>query len=101
MKKALSFMLICICIFSLVACSNDAVRIVSIEQTGEGAVGAIEYFFEDGDNRYYFPYPNSTFIIVTYSNGDSEGIIPALKAGRATIADLDRFGIKYYTEPRK
>lgn len=101
MKKALSFMLICICIFSLVACSNDAVRIVSIEQTGEGAVGAIEYFFEDGDNRYYFPYPNSTFIIVTYSNGDSEGIISALKAGRATIADLDRFDIMYGTEPKQ
>ena len=101
MKKALSLMLICICIFGLVACGNDGVRIVSIEQTGRSALCVIEYFFEDADNRYYFPYPDSACIIVTYSNGDSEGIVPALKAGRATISDLDRFDIKYGIEPKK
>ena len=61
----------------------------------------LEPFYEDENAVYSFPYPISTFIIVTYLNGESEDIITALESGRATISDLDKFGIDYYTEPKK
>jgi hypothetical protein len=39
--------------------------------------------------------------MVVYNNGNSEDIVTALNAGRATIADLDKFGIEYHTEPKR
>ena len=62
---------------------------------------AIELFYEDEINRYYFNVIKSQYIEVTYNNGNSEDIVTALNAGRATIADLDEFGIEYHTEPKQ
>ena len=100
MKKITALILVFVCVFSLVACSGSPV-IISIRQEDIGSEQAIEIFYEDENAKYYFPTPRSNFIIVTYLNGDSEDILTALEAGRATIADLDRFGIEYYTEPKK
>lgn len=80
--------------------NDDELTIVSIEQTGHSSLCVTEYFYEDAENKYYFPYPDSSVTIVTYSNGSSEPIIPALEAGRATIADLDRFEIQYFVDPK-
>ena len=60
---------------------------------------AEELFYEDETNRYYFNVIKSHYIMVVYNNGNSEDIVTALNAGRATIADLDKFGIEYHTEP--
>ena len=62
---------------------------------------AEELFYEDESAKYYFNVIKSRYIEVTYNNGNSEDIITALNAGRATIADLDEFGIEYHTEPKK
>ena len=62
---------------------------------------AEELFYEDETTEYYFNVIKSHYIIVTYNNGNSEDIVTALNAGRATIADLDEFGIEYHTEPKK
>ena len=62
---------------------------------------ALELFYEDETTEYYFNVIKSHYIIVTYNNGNSEDIVTALNAGRATIADLDEFGIEYHTEPKK
>ena len=62
---------------------------------------AEELFYEDETNRYYFNVIKSHYIMVTYNNGNSEDIVTALNAGRATIADLDEFGIEYHTEPKQ
>ena len=62
---------------------------------------ALERFFSDVDNNYYFPGIKSQYITVYYSDGTSENIITALQTERATIADLDTFGIKYITNPRE
>ena len=61
---------------------------------------ALETFFEDENNKYYFSVIKSQYIIVTYSDGKSEDITTALKAGRVTIADLDEFDIEYHSEPK-
>lgn len=61
---------------------------------------ALEKFYEDEENEYRFPAIMSPWIIVHYSNGTTENIVDALKAGRATLADLTRFGFSYYTDPK-
>ena len=62
---------------------------------------AEELFYEDETTEYYFNVIKSQYIMVVYNNGNSEDIVTALNAGRATIADLDEFGIEYHTEPKK
>ena len=62
---------------------------------------AEELFYEDETTQYYFNVIKSHYIIVTYNNGNSEDIAAALNAGRATIADLDEFGIAYHTVTKK
>ncbi|MBE6963358.1 MAG: hypothetical protein E7443_01985 [Ruminococcaceae bacterium] len=62
---------------------------------------AIEKFYEDETTEYYFNVIKSPYIIVTYNNGNSEDIVTALNEGRATIADLDRFSIQYWSEPKE
>ena len=101
MKKTLIPLLVVVCIFSFVAFCGKSIIISIRGDSSGGAMLATEVFYEDADNVYYFPTISSQSIIVTYLNGDSEDIRSALNSGRATIADLDRFGIKYYTEPRK
>ena len=103
MKKALAVLLILACVLGLAACNGKPI-IVSIEDTSKDSdllfLAVIEPFYEDENNVYYFPYPISSLVIVTYLDGYSEGIIPALESGRATIEDLDRFGIEYYTDEK-
>lgn len=61
---------------------------------------AEEKFFEDEINEYYFSGIYSQYVIVCYVDGTQEDIVTALNAGRATIVDLDRFGIRYWAEPK-
>lgn len=61
---------------------------------------ALEKFYEDESNEYYFSVIKSQYVVVTYNNGSSEDITTALTAGRVVIADLDEFGIEYHTEPK-
>lgn len=61
---------------------------------------AFEKFHEDGDREYYFSTIKSHYILVTYEDGGSEDIVTALEAGRASIADLDAFGIAYSVEEK-
>lgn len=61
---------------------------------------AEELFYEDETTEYYFNVIKSHYIMVIYNNSNSEDIVTALNVGRATIADLDEFGIEYHTEPK-
>ena len=82
---------------------DDSTIIVGIrDRYEEGEVAcsdAEEIFYEDENNLYYFGAIKNHCIIVTYKDGSSEDIVTALNEGRATIADLDKFGIKYQIEP--
>ena len=57
-----------------------------------------EVFYEDETYRYIFSSLKSEYIVVIYEAGWQENVKDALTSGRATIEDLDRFGINYYTE---
>lgn len=61
---------------------------------------AVEKFYEDENNEYFLSGLYSQYVIVHYTDGTQEDIVTALNAGRATIADLDKFGIRYWAEPK-
>lgn len=61
---------------------------------------ALELFYEDETTQYYFSCIKSQYIEVIYNTGKTEDITTALKSGSAKIADLDQFGIEYYTKKK-
>ena len=61
---------------------------------------AVEVFWEDAEFSYSFPSIRSHLVMVTYYDGRTTDIKTALETGWATIRDLDRFGIRYYAEPK-
>lgn len=62
---------------------------------------ALEKFYEDESNEYYFSVIKSQYVVVTYNDGSSEYIATALNAGRVAITDLDEFGIEYRIESKQ
>lgn len=77
-------------------------EIVKIAFDGDnlGFGQGMEKFYDDEENEYWFGARKSAYIVVHYSNGTTENIRVALRSGRATLADLDRFGFQYYTVPK-
>ena len=61
---------------------------------------AVEKIFEDENNEFFIGGLYSQHIIVYYTDGTQENIVTALDAGRATFVDLDKFGIRYWAEPK-
>lgn len=61
---------------------------------------ALELFYEDEANEYYFSCIKSHYVMVMDSTGRTVDVVTALNEGLITIADLDRYGIEYYTEPK-
>ena len=61
---------------------------------------ALEKFFEDDVNEYYFSGVYSQYVTVHYEDGTTEGIVSALKNGRVIVSDLDRFNVRYHAGPK-
>ena len=61
---------------------------------------AEEKIYEDEVNEYFIGGLYSQHIIVRYADGTQEDIVVALNNGRATVADLDKFGIAYWAVPK-
>ncbi len=59
---------------------------------------AIEPFCMDENYIYSFPSIRSEYVIVEFNDGSEMNVITALEKGFITIADLDRWGIKYDKE---
>ena len=87
----------------IIESEKDALAIVNIidrtKTEGLPYDMAEEKFFEDGDNEYYFSGIYSHYVIVHYEDGSQEDVVTALSAGRATIADLDKFEVSYIVKP--
>lgn len=83
--------------------SEVASNVVKIENTATPDMvfaQALEYFYEDETNKYYFSCIMSSVIIVTYEDGTTENVSEAINAGRITIDDLDKYNIKYGKEAK-
>ena len=61
---------------------------------------AIELFYEDETTEYYFSCIKSHYVTVMDNTGRTVDIVTALNEGLATIADLDYYGIEYFTAPK-
>ena len=61
---------------------------------------ALEEFYADESYRYYFPSMKSEYVCVRFTDGTETTVAAALNKGWITLADLDRFGIGYYKEPK-
>ncbi len=61
---------------------------------------ALQPFYEDETAIYSYSCIKSEYVLVKYSDGTEETVEDALKAGKISIADLDRYGIHYLTAPR-
>ena len=57
---------------------------------------AIQLFYSDDEYEYYFPAMIMYSLKVHYSDGSTQNAKDAIDEGNITLADLDRFEIKYY-----
>ena len=82
---------------------NDSIREITdpTKDPNFSYDAAVEKFYEDDNNEYFFGGIYSKHVIVQYADGSEEDISAALYSGRASISDLDRFDIRYWTEPKK
>ena len=101
LKKPWVIILICVSIIGLlvfcgkpiaISIRNDGYRDVSSGQPEH----VISFDVEKGGTRYYLADGSSPFACdVVYLNRESEPLLDALREGRITIDDLNRFGIAY------
>ena len=116
MKKLMALVLALTCVFGLVSCAQkkqetagnsgkDFGEVVDIsdwaEAEGLECVKEEEMFYEDESTEYYFSEVRSPHVLVSYRNDYIETVVTALEEGRITIADLDKYGIEYYTKPKE
>ena len=66
---------------------------------GQGFDTALEWFWTDGSNDYYFPAIISEYLQVQYPDGSQRPFPEALAAGDVGLADLAAAGIGYETQP--
>ena len=75
-------------------------EIASIVDEWEGLDTRKECFYEDENFYYYFLDQKSLDITVYYTDDTKQDFKNAFGMGRVTIADLDKFGIYYYTRQK-
>lgn len=83
---------------------NDAVPDKIVDKTIEYAINtsdALELFYEDDVNCYYYPSIRSEYVVVCYKNGAEQPVSVALAEGRIGIEDLKKFKINFYAEPKQ
>ena len=61
---------------------------------------ALEKFWEDETNEYYFSCIKSQYIMVMDSTGRIVDVVTALEDGLITIETLDYYGIGYSKQPK-
>ena len=77
--------------------SSKLVNIEDLTITNQlSTASALEEFYKDDKNTYYFPSIQSEYIICEFSNGDKIPIKQALNDEVVYISDLDTYGIQYW-----
>ncbi len=65
-----------------------------------GCDAALQQFYSDEEYNYFYPSIKSEYVVVKYSDGTEETVENALKNGKISISDLDRFEINYIKEKK-
>lgn len=87
-------------------CSKEKIgNIVDIVDTTKtiknfNCAEALEQFYEDEENKYFYSCIKSKYIIVKYESGYQETVENALKNGTINISDLDLYNISYIVEKK-
>ena len=74
-----------------------------VDTTEEGkcdCADAIEIFYEDELNEYYFDCAKSKYVWVMDNTGGTRDVVSALDEGLITIDSLDYYGIEYFIVPK-
>ncbi len=79
---------------------SKVVERITDHSDGQVVLTVEERFYEDYSHIYRFGCPISQYITVTYTDGTEQNVKDALLDGHITVADLDRFGISYFAEPK-
>ena len=61
---------------------------------------ALEKFYEDDENEYFYGSIKSEYVIVKYTDGSTETVSSALKNGKITLSDLDKYNISYIKQSK-
>ena len=96
MKKII---LMLISIILLTACKKDnIVKIVdkTLEMENFTCAHALEEFYKDDVNTYYFQCNKSDYVVVIYESGKEKTVKEALKDKEITINDLEKYSINFY-----
>ncbi len=79
---------------------NSVVNIIDrVEEDGLVCAEALDYFYEDRDNIYYFNCLKKDKIVVEYEDGSEKFISDAFLVD-ITLDDLDKYDINYITEKK-
>lgn len=65
------------------------------ESEGYATTQAFVEFYRD--DTYVYEFSDGRNVVVYYPDGTSQGVTKALQSGKIKVTDLDKFGIKYYT----
>lgn len=77
--------------------NTKLVNIVDLTETNQiPTASALEEFYKDSENTYYFPTIKSEYIECLFSNGETMKFLEALEKNLVTISDLDTYGIHYW-----
>lgn len=84
------------------SCATEVVDIVDLTLTAEDFVcaEALDKFYEDMFNEYYFSCLKGAYVVVKYADGTEESVASALNKGIIKISDLDTYKIHYYKEKK-
>lgn len=104
MKKCIYLFVLITVLHMTIGCKHkDAKNELSIvniidkvEKDGLVCSQALEQFYEDDTNTYFYNCIKSSNVIVEYSDSSEETVESALKDGKIKIEDLDKYNIKYY-----
>lgn len=78
---------------------SPLINIMDLYSDGYLEAGEAEQeFYRDENYVYFFSSWIKDIVLAVYEDGSTEAIWKALKAGRVTIEDIDRFEIAYFTE---
>ena len=67
-------------------------------EDGFMCASALEEFYKDVENTYYFSCMKSNYVKVIYNDGTEETVKEALMKNKIMINDLDNYNIKYFKE---
>ncbi len=100
--RKIALMIICLIIFLLGSCNKTSeYEVKKIVYKEDYCADALDYFYSDELNDYYFTCIKSPYITIYYTNGQKETLENAFANHHIQLEDLDKFNISYCISPKE